>query len=69
MLLDQENTLYAPYLGLIENVGLSLMLKKRWLVVVAVCLSVFLILALVKFLQIRAAIAFGESFPEPSETV
>jgi membrane fusion protein (multidrug efflux system) len=45
------------------------MLKKRWLAVVAICLSIFLILALVKFFQIRAAIAFGESFPEPSETV
>ncbi|MFT4636015.1 MAG: membrane fusion protein (multidrug efflux system) [Arenicella sp.] len=45
------------------------MLKKRWLAVVAICLSIFLILALIKFFQIRAAIAFGESFPEPSETV
>ena len=45
------------------------MLKKRWLAVVANCLSIFLILALIKFFQIRAAIAFGESFPEPSETV
>jgi membrane fusion protein (multidrug efflux system) len=45
------------------------MLKKRWLAVLAICLSIFLILALVKFFQIRAAIAFGESFPEPSETV
>lgn len=45
------------------------MLKKRWLAVIAICLSIFLILALVKFFQIRAAIAFGDSFPEPSETV
>jgi len=45
------------------------MLKKRWLAVVTICLSIFLILALVKFVQIRAAIAFGNSFPEPSETV
>jgi membrane fusion protein (multidrug efflux system) len=27
------------------------------------------VLGLIKFMQIRAAIAFGESFPEPSETV
>ena len=43
--------------------------RKPWLIVILVCLVLFLGLALIKFFQIRAAIAFGESFPEPSETV
>ncbi len=45
------------------------MLKKRWLAVLGLCLGIFFLLAAIKFTQIRAAIAFGESFPEASETV
>jgi len=41
----------------------------RWLVVGLACIGIVLILGLIKFMQIRAAIAFGNSFPEPSETV
>jgi membrane fusion protein (multidrug efflux system) len=41
----------------------------RWVVVAAVCIGLILALGLIKFLQIRAAIEFGNSFPEPSETV
>lgn len=40
-----------------------------WLVVLAICLAVTTGLGAFKFLQIRAAIAFAESFPEASETV
>ena len=43
--------------------------RRPWLTVILVCLVLFIGLALIKFFQIRAAIAFGESFPEPSETV
>ncbi|WP_189402464.1 efflux RND transporter periplasmic adaptor subunit [Arenicella chitinivorans] len=43
--------------------------RRPWLTVILVCLALFVVLALIKFFQIRAAIAFGESFPEPSETV
>jgi membrane fusion protein (multidrug efflux system) len=42
---------------------------KPWQVVAAVCVGLVVVLGLIKFMQIRAAIAFGESFPEPSETV
>lgn len=43
--------------------------NRPWLVTAAACLILFLVLAFIKFTQIRAAIAFGESFPEPSESV
>ena len=42
---------------------------KKWLITIAVAISVFASLGFIKFTQIQAAIAFGESFPEPSETV
>lgn len=42
---------------------------KRWLITVFSLLAIIAILGFVKFTQIKAAIAFGESFPEPSETV
>ncbi len=42
---------------------------RRWLITIVVCLLVFAGLAAYKTIQIRAAIAFGKSFPEPSETV
>ncbi len=45
------------------------MSTRRWTIVIAVCLGLFIALAAFKTLQIRAAIAFGKSFPEPSETV
>jgi len=41
----------------------------RWLWTFLFCLVVVSVLGFVKFSQIKAAIAFGESFPEPSETV
>ena len=41
----------------------------RWIIVGAACFGLVLVLGFIKFMQIRAAIAFGESFPEPSETV
>jgi membrane fusion protein (multidrug efflux system) len=41
----------------------------RWIWTFLFCLLVVSVLGLVKFNQIKAAIAFGESFPEPSETV
>lgn len=41
----------------------------RWLVAFLICAAVVAILGLVKYNQVMAAIAFGESFPEPSETV
>jgi membrane fusion protein (multidrug efflux system) len=41
----------------------------RWLWTFLFCLMVVSVLGFVKFNQIKAAIAFGESFPEPSETV
>lgn len=40
-----------------------------WLVVAAICVLVTGALGAFKYGQIRAAIAFAESFPEPSETV
>lgn len=42
---------------------------RRWLITIALCLSVFAGLGVTKVMQIRAAIAYGNSFPEPSETV
>lgn len=45
------------------------MRNRPWLVVILGCLILVLVLGFIKFTQIRAAIAFGESFPEPSETV
>jgi membrane fusion protein (multidrug efflux system) len=41
----------------------------RWVWTLLFCLIVVSVLGFVKFNQIKAAIAFGESFPEPSETV
>jgi membrane fusion protein (multidrug efflux system) len=41
----------------------------RWVWTFLFCLVVVSVLGFVKFNQIKAAIAFGESFPEPSETV
>jgi membrane fusion protein (multidrug efflux system) len=43
--------------------------SRRWIIVIALCLGLFLALAAFKAMQISAAIAFGKSFPEPSETV
>jgi membrane fusion protein (multidrug efflux system) len=42
---------------------------RHWIVAVSACLLLFAGLAAYKYSQIRAAIAFGESFGEPSETV
>jgi membrane fusion protein (multidrug efflux system) len=42
---------------------------RRWLLTVVFCFAVVGLLGFVKFNQVMAAIAFGESFPEPSETV
>ncbi|MFT6414127.1 MAG: membrane fusion protein (multidrug efflux system) [Glaciecola sp.] len=42
---------------------------RRWLVTVVFCFAVVGLLSFVKYNQVMAAIAFGESFPEPSETV
>lgn len=42
---------------------------KRWLVVIGICLGLLLVLGFTKFMQIKAAIEFGNSFPESSETV
>lgn len=42
---------------------------KRWLITLFLLFCIVGILGFVKFTQIKAAIAFGESFPEPSETV
>ena len=42
---------------------------KPWIAVTAFCFGLIVLLGFIKFMQIRAAIAFGESFPEPSETV
>ncbi len=45
------------------------MRNRPWLIAFLGCLVLVLVLGFIKFTQIRAAIAFGESFPEPSETV
>lgn len=42
---------------------------KRWLVVIAACITVVAVLGFIKYSQVQAAIEFGSSFPEPSETV
>lgn len=42
---------------------------RRWSITLVSCLLVFSALAAYKVLEIKAAIAFGESFPEQSETV
>ena len=42
---------------------------RRWIITVVLCLLVLAALAGYKTVQIRKAIAFGESFPEPSATV
>ncbi|NRB41125.1 MAG: efflux RND transporter periplasmic adaptor subunit [Pseudomonadales bacterium] len=42
---------------------------RKWSLTAGLCLSVFAILAIVKVLEIKAAIAYGESFPEHSESV
>ena len=42
---------------------------KRWLISIVIVLVVVFSLGLVKFNQIQAAIAYGESFPEPSASV
>ncbi len=42
---------------------------KRWLITFAVLILIVASLGFIKFTQIKAAIAFGESFPEASETV
>lgn len=41
----------------------------RWCVAIVICVAVFVSLSFIKYNQVMAAIAFGESFPEPSETV
>ena len=42
---------------------------KRWLVTIFIIVFIIAGLGFIKFTQIKAAIAFGESFPETSETV
>lgn len=42
---------------------------KKWSLTIGFCFIVAVILASIKFFQIRAAIEFAESFPEPMETV
>lgn len=42
---------------------------RRWLITVTACVLLLVALAGFKYRQIQAAIAFGASFPEPSETV
>ncbi len=45
------------------------MKTRRWIITIAVCVTVFAALAGYKAMQIKGFIAFAESFPEPSETV
>ena len=45
------------------------MRTRRWLAVASLCFGLVAVLGFTKYMQIRAAIAFGASFPEPSETV
>ena len=45
------------------------MKTRHWIIAVTACVLLFAGLAAYKVMQIRAAIAFGESFGEPSETV
>lgn len=44
-------------------------IRRRWLVTVVACALLLVALASFKYFQIQAAIAYGNSFPEPSETV
>ena len=41
----------------------------RWIVAILVIIGVVTSLGFIKFTQVKAAIAFAESFPEPSEAV
>ena len=45
------------------------MTVRRWIITITACLVVASALAYYKVRQIQAAIEFGKSFPEPSETV
>jgi membrane fusion protein (multidrug efflux system) len=42
---------------------------KRWLITILSLVLIIAVLGFIKFTQIKEAIAFGESFPESSETV
>lgn len=42
---------------------------RRWLITATAMLAIIVLLALFKVQEIRGAIAFAQSFPEPSETV
>lgn len=42
---------------------------KVWLKVIGLCLLVLVTLGIIKAMEIKSAMAFGASFPEPSETV
>jgi membrane fusion protein (multidrug efflux system) len=42
---------------------------RAWLAAIGFCIITFSLLGYIKFTQVSAAIAFGESFAEPSETV
>lgn len=42
---------------------------RSWLVVVVIAVAIVAVLGTIKYRQISSAIAFAESFPEPSETV
>lgn len=43
--------------------------SSRWFITILVCAVMFAILGAIKYFQIQAAIAFGQSYPEPSESV
>lgn len=45
------------------------MTLRRWIITITLCLLVVISLGSIKFFQIKEAIAFGKSFPEPSATV
>ena len=42
---------------------------RKWTITITLCITIVAALALFKVMEIRAAIAFAESFPEQSETV
>ena len=46
-----------------------MILIRRWLITVICLVAIIAGLGFIKFTQVKAAIAFGESFPEQSETV
>lgn len=46
-----------------------MLLFRRWLITIICLFAIIASLGFIKFTQIKAAIAFGESFPEQSETV